>query len=69
MTSPLITAASRPDATSDARRSAPARPGNAPLHSTLTGASFLQQEPDLAKEAGLSAHDMSGWAMGGSISD
>lgn len=32
----------------------------------FTGAPFAQQEPDLAKEAGLTGRQVSGWAMGGS---
>ena len=72
MTSTPVAAALPLDAlaTADAERLAPAQPGKAPPQTTLAGASFLQQEPGLAKEAGLSARDISGWAMGGSsISD
>ena len=67
MTSTPVAAASPLDApaTADAERLAPAQPGKAAPQTTLTGAAFLQQEPDLAKEAGLSARDVSGWAMGG----
>lgn len=31
----------------------------------IAGASFLAQEPDLAKEAGVDTREISGWAAGG----
>ena len=63
------TAVASPAATPAPHAPRPA-PGAAAHPDALTGASFLQQEPALAKEAGLGARDMSGWAMGGaSLSD
>ncbi len=41
-------------------------PDPAPAEAPLSGASFLELEPDLAKEAGLRTREMSGWAAGGS---
>ena len=36
-----------------------------PAEEPLGGASFLGQEPDLAKEAGVTTLEISGWAAGG----
>lgn len=41
-------------------------PEPVPAEAHLAGTSFVEQEPDLAKETGLTAREVSGWAMGGS---
>lgn len=51
---------------SDASAAPPTDGGSAPVATRLSGASFAEQEPDLAKEAGLTGRAMSGWAMAGS---
>ena len=38
----------------------------APENARLTGASFAEQEPGLAKEARVTGRAVSGWAMAGS---
>lgn len=37
-----------------------------PADARLSGATFAEQEPDLAKEAGVTGRAVSGWAMAGS---
>ena len=37
-----------------------------PNDTRLSGATFAEQEPDLAKEAGVTGRATSGWAMAGS---
>lgn len=41
----------------------------APEDSALSGPSLMDQEPDLAKEAGQHTRDASGWAAGGQPPD
>jgi len=47
-------------------RRAPAAENTEPDEAQISGASFVQQEPDPVKEVGLTAREISGWAMGGS---
>lgn len=45
---------------------APATEAGTPDEARLSGATFAEQEPDLAKEAGVTGRAISGWAMAGS---
>lgn len=48
-----------------ARNSSTPELSAAPEDAALSGATFLEQEPDLAKEAGQHARESSAWAAGG----
>ncbi len=50
----------------DLSQRAPVASGRRPDEVKLAGPSLVQQEPDLANETGLTARELSGWAMAGS---
>lgn len=61
-----VTGVVRPWSAGDTPQATPTPSSNQPERTRLTGASFAEQEPDLAKEARLSTRTLPGWAAGGS---